>query len=237
MTAPSRSLPKLTPRLAAVAGLVRQDARLLDVGTDHAYLPAFLVGSGRCTAAVASDLRPGPCDRARETVSACGLADRIRVVQTDGLNGHDLSQFDDIVLAGMGGELILRILAAVPGLDRPGLRLLLQPQTDLPLVRRTMAERGFALETERLAAEGHRLYHILAYAPAAEPQTPDEFALEIGRPEAEPALLARYHERLRQTLEKQRLGLLEAKAPAEEDAARLLHLTRTLALLDALSHP
>ena len=86
-----RGLPKLTPRLAAVAAQVRPGARLLDVGTDHAYLPAYLVGQGICPRAVASDVREGPCARARATVKTCNLERDIAVVKTDGLRPRSVS--------------------------------------------------------------------------------------------------------------------------------------------------
>ena len=109
-----RGLPKLTPRLAAVAAQVLPGARLLDVGTDHAYLPAYLVGEGICPRAVASAVRAVPSARARATVKACTLERAIAVVKTDGLHGFTLEVVDDVVLAGMGGELMLTILEAAP---------------------------------------------------------------------------------------------------------------------------
>lgn len=224
-----RALPKLTPRLAAVASQVRPGARLLDVGTDHAYLPAFLVGTGICPAAVASDVREGPCARARATVEALHLEDRIRVVRADGLQGHNLQEIDDIVLAGMGGELMLSILGQVPQVRCKRLRLILQPQTELAAVRKTMTGWGFELAGEYLAAEGRRLYHIMRFAyDDGTPHSLDRAQAEFGRPEADAALLAACRERQRASLTRELEGLSRSTAP---DHGRMAELRELLELL------
>ena len=199
-----RALPRLTPRLAAVASQVRPGARLLDVGTDHAYLPAFLVGTGICPAAVASDVREGPYARARATVEALHLEDRIRVVRADGLQGHNLQEIDDIVL-------------------------ILQPQTELAAVRKTMTGWGFELAGEYLAAEGRRLYHIMRFAyDDGTPHSLDRAQAEFGRPEADAALLAACRERQRASLTRELEGLSRSTAP---DHGRMAELRELLELL------
>ena len=211
-----RSLPKLTPRLAMVASQVRPGARLLDVGTDHAYLPAWLVGSGICPKAVASDVREGPCARARATVQGYGLGDSISVVRADGLEGHGLDEIDDIVLAGMGGELMLSILRQAPWVRQGRLRLILQPQTELPLVRKTMAEWGFVLLGEFLVAEGHHLYHIMRFAYDGRSRILDRAEMVFGHPRAGQDLLARYYARQRASLMRELEGISRSAAPNQQ---------------------
>ena len=222
-----RGLPTLTPRLAAVAAQVRPGARLLDVGTDHAYLPAYLVGQGICPRAVASDVREGPCARARATVKACNLERDIAVVKTDGLHGFTLEDVDDVVLAGMGGELMLTILEAAPQIRQQRLHLILQPQTDFALVRRRMASWGFALNRELLAAEGHRIYHIFSFTYDGVLRAPDEAAIAFGRPEANRDLLTAYYRKLRSSMLRELEGISRSAAPDEarmETLRKMLHL-------------
>ena len=95
---------ELTPRLRSVAELVPRGARFADVGTDHAYLPVWLLQQGRITGAVASDLRPGPLERARGTAEKYGLTGRMDFRLCDGLSGIQPDEVNTIAMAGMGGE-------------------------------------------------------------------------------------------------------------------------------------
>ena len=104
---------ELTPRLRLLADWVPQDAKLADVGTDHAYLPVWLVLHGRVASAIASDLRKGPLERARETGRTYG-AERIDFRLCNGLADIRPEEADAVAIAGMGGETIAEILAAAP---------------------------------------------------------------------------------------------------------------------------
>ena len=118
---------ELSPRLRSVAGLVPPGARFADVGTDHAYLPVWLLQQGIIEHALVSDLRPGPLDRARSTAARYGLAERMEFRLCDGLSGIAPAEADTIAIAGMGGETIAAILAgagagvsaAAPAHERP----------------------------------------------------------------------------------------------------------------------
>ena len=105
---------ELSPRLAAIAAQVPQGARLADIGTDHAYLPTALLLAGRIERAVASDVREGPLQRGRETARHYGQEENITFRCCDGLEGLTPDQADTVVIAGMGGELIARILSQAP---------------------------------------------------------------------------------------------------------------------------
>ena len=104
---------ELPPRLHLIAGWVPKGTRLADVGTDHAYLPNWLRLHGKIREAIASDLRPGPLERARNTGRLYGT-DGIEYRLCSGLSGIRPSEVDTIVIAGMGGETILSILKAAP---------------------------------------------------------------------------------------------------------------------------
>lgn len=149
---------ELSPRLAMVAAMVPRGARLADIGTDHAYLPAALVEQGQIASAIAADLRSGPLDRARQTVQEQGLADRIALRLCDGLNGIRPEEADTVVIAGMGGETIAAILAAVPWTREQKTRLILQPMSSMDDLRRWLEENGYAIEREELTCEGETLY-------------------------------------------------------------------------------
>ena len=148
----------LSPRLAAIAAQVPPGSHLADVGTDHAYLPVALLLEGRIPSAVASDVNQGPLERGRETALQAGVEGRIDFRLADGLDGLEGS--DVVVIAGMGGELIARILSRAPW-TRQAL-LLLQPMTAQPELRLWLTENDYRIERETLVREGNRLYLILA---------------------------------------------------------------------------
>lgn len=152
--------PKLSQRLLAAASLVRAGATLADVGTDHAYLPIHLCLAGTVAHAVASDVNEGPINRARANIAARGLTDRIDTLLCDGLAGIEPFRPTDILILGMGGELIVRILSNAPFVKDHSLRLILQPMTHPEAVRAFLAENGFSIVEEKLVKED-KIYQIL----------------------------------------------------------------------------
>lgn len=181
----------LTPRLRRVADLVPDGARLADIGTDHAYLPAWLLLSGRLSRAIAADLREGPLDRARETAAFYGLTDQMEFRLCDGLAGISPEETDTVVIAGMGGETIAGILAAAPWTAQGAHRLLLQPMTSQEDLRGWLAQNGYSIQEEHLAREGKTLYTIMsARGGAAQPCS--ELDCLIGRFSVEEPELGAY---------------------------------------------
>ena len=172
-----------------VASMVRRGSRVADIGTDHAYLPVYLVQSGACLGGIAADIRSGPLEAARRTVTEAGLIDVITLRLGDGLAPVEADEVDDIVIAGMGGETIVEILSAADWVKDARLRLVLQPMTRAEELRRWLLTNGFGIQEERLVQDGHRLYPVMAAAyTAAEPETDEYvfyagfFAAEEGRP-------------------------------------------------------
>ena len=154
--------PVLRARLSAVLDSVRRGSVAADVGTDHAHLPIALCLSDVCPRVIASDVRDGPIASARANIERYGLSDRITVVKTDGLLGIERYDPDDILISGMGGELIVRILSEASFIRTAGKRLVLQPQTHPEEVRKYLLESGFHIVRERLALDdGDRLYQIV----------------------------------------------------------------------------
>ena len=163
---------ELSPRLAAIAALVPQGARLADVGTDHAYLPVRLLLDGGIASAVATDVNEGPLQRGRETAERYGVR-TILFRRCDGLADVRADKVDTVVIAGMGGDLIARILAAAPWTKQA--QLILQPMTAQEDLRRWLLENGYRIAKETLAQEGKKLYVILsATGGSSTPYTPGE---------------------------------------------------------------
>lgn len=151
---------ELTPRLALIASWVPQGAKLADVGTDHAYLPVWLTLHGRVTSAIASDLRKGPLERARETGRTYG-AEGVGFRLGDGLASIRPEEADTIVIAGMGGENIAAILAAAPWTAEGRHTLLLQPQTRAEELRRFLMDHGYAIKREALVRDRGTIYPVM----------------------------------------------------------------------------
>ena len=150
----------LSPRLAAVAAQVPPGAAVIDVGTDHALLPVWLVQSDRVSRALATDVRPGPLQSAAALVEKTGTGEHIRLLLTDGLDGVGQADGDTVVLAGMGGQTMIRILSRAPW-TRVGTLLILEPQSKKADLRRYLIENGYRILSERLAEDAGRIYPIL----------------------------------------------------------------------------
>ena len=151
---------ELPPRLRLIAGWVPEGAYLADVGTDHGYLPTWLRLQGKIRGAVASDLRPGPLERAKATGSLYGT-DNIEYRLCNGLAGIRPTEVDTVTIAGMGGETILSILKAAPWTADGQHTLLLQPQSHEEMVRQYLAENGFTITREALVRDRGTLYTVM----------------------------------------------------------------------------
>ncbi len=224
---------ELSPRLREVADQVRPGCRLADVGTDHAYLPVWLLLQGVVEYAVASDLRQGPLERARENALRYGVLDRLSLRLCDGLSGISPEEADTVVIAGMGGETIAAILSRAFWTREEGRQLLLQPMTAQEELRRWLMEHGYRIEEETLVREGGSLYLTLRAAGGEmEKLTPAE--LWAGRQERgmEAPLRGLYLEKL---LRRARLAAQGARRSGKpEDALRAKELADAAAGLEKM---
>lgn len=165
---------ELTPRLQAIAAQVPQGTRLADIGTDHGYLPVWLLLNGQIDRAIAADLRSGPLNRARETARQYGQTDRVSFRLCDGLADVSPEEVDTVVIAGMGGETIAAILKAAPW-TREDKLLLIQPMTGAHRLRGWLQSNGYAILDETIVREGKKLYSIWTVTGGAmDPLTPAE---------------------------------------------------------------
>ena len=145
-------------RLRAAASFVRGCGVLADIGTDHAYLPVFLIQSGLASHVIASDIGEGPLGNAKKTVEAYGLTDAVELRLSNGLQQYMPNEVNEILICGMGGNLIEEILTAAPWVKSPNMHLVLQPMTHAEDVRRYLCENGFEIEKELAVADGGRVY-------------------------------------------------------------------------------
>ena len=215
---------ELTPRLRTAAELVPAGARLADVGTDHAYLPAALLLEGKIPSAIAADLRRGPLLRAKETAARYGCGDRMSFRLCDGLQGVRPEEADAVAIAGMGGETIAQILAAAPWTRERRTPLVLQPMSSLPDLRKWLQENGYQILEERLAREEDALYVVLSVRGGEmAPLTPAE--LWAGRQSRDP-LRGLYLEGLLRRLDRAAAGLEQAREGRGEAKKQKLEQVR-----------
>ena len=153
--------PVLSKRLERILSMIRPGALLADIGTDHAYVPIAAVDRGLCDMALACDIIPGPLERARANIEAAGLADRIEIRQGDGLEALGEDCPDCIVIAGMGGSLMGRILRE--GWERleNSPQLVLSPQSEWMEFRRFLIDHDWMICREAMVEEDGKYYLIL----------------------------------------------------------------------------
>ncbi|MCM1363559.1 MAG: class I SAM-dependent methyltransferase [Faecalibacterium sp.] len=153
---------KLDSRLMSVASLVRNGSRVIDIGTDHAYLPSYLIQSGICPSAIAADVREMPLKNAEETIKQYNLGDKIKTILSNGLESIDENSGDDIVIAGMGGILIEEILSNAPWVKSADIRIIAQPMTHAERVRSYFINNGFKIIRETASSDSKHNYCAIA---------------------------------------------------------------------------
>ncbi len=151
----------LDKRLELCAEFVSGKGTVCDVGTDHAYLAVELIKSGKCEKVIASDINPNPLESARKTVEKYGVADKVELVLSDGLENINLDGVTDIVIAGMGGETIVKILENHIYTSDNSIRYILQPMTKHEIVRKWLCEYGFQKLSEKAVEDGGKIYTVI----------------------------------------------------------------------------
>lgn len=152
---------ELSKRLTAVAGLVTEGASVADIGTDHGYIPIYLVKNGVIPRAVAIDINKGPLERARMHIIGHGLKDKIEVRLSDGLEKVRPGEADCIIAAGMGGGLVIHILKEGKAVADAARECILQPQSEIWRVRKYLAESGFVIVAEDMVEEDGKFYPMM----------------------------------------------------------------------------
>ena len=151
----------LDSRLSLCASFVRQDSKLADIGTDHAYLPVWLCQNGVCKSAIAADINPEPLSRGQLTIAQAGLEDKVKTRLSDGLKSISADEADDIVIAGMGGELIAKIILECEYSRDKDKRFILQPMTKSELLIERLCQNGFEILSQDCCVASNKCYTVL----------------------------------------------------------------------------
>ncbi len=171
----------LDKRLRTVAGFVRKGSVTADVGTDHAYVITYLVQQGIIPWGIGTDIHEGPLRRAQETVETYGVADRVQLLLTDGLDGVDGTLVGDVAIAGMGGEMIASILSRAQWLKNHRKHLILQPMTNAHTLRAWLYENGFEIREEKGVIEGKHVYTVMSVYYTGKVKMVDKVFALIGK--------------------------------------------------------
>ena len=169
----------LDARLKAVYDAVPQDAKVADIGTDHAFLPIALIKNGRAKSVIACDINEKPLENARRSVERSGCTD-IDLRLSDGLEHIKKGEADCIVIAGMGGEVISGILNRCLFLKDTAITLVLQPMTGADVLRRFLCENGFVIAKEKGVAQDKRIYTVITAHYTGENKKYDEVFYRHG---------------------------------------------------------
>ena len=152
---------KLSNRLVTVASLVTKGNVLADVGTDHGYIPIYLLQKEQIPRAIAMDINAGPLDCAKEHIAQFGLGDYIETRLSDGVDALVPGEADSILIAGMGGGLVLHILSDGEAVCRQAKELILQPQSELERVRAYLWMNGYVILEENMVLEDEKFYPMM----------------------------------------------------------------------------
>jgi len=225
-----KTIFKLSPRLQAVAELVEPGLKIADIGTDHAYLPVYLVRQGIIPSAVAIDIHQGPYESALRQVESQGLSDKIAVVLGNGLEPLKEGQVEAVVLAGMGGSTMLEVLKARPEIVAELRQLVLQPMVGVGQLRKWLVENGWAINREVLVEDDGFIYTVIAAVPGKAEKL-DWLSRELGPLllQEKPPLLKPYVAKLINEYENILAGLNHARSrEVEEKRLELLEKVNLL---------
>lgn len=197
---------ELSKRLQAVADLVSPGMRLADIGTDHAYIPIYLMENEKIPQAIAMDINKGPLERAEKHIKAHGLEHQIQTRLSDGMAKLQAGEADSAVIAGMGGALMIKILEEGRETALQLQELVLQPQSELEKFRMYLLENGYRVLAEDMVYEDGKYYPMMKVRPPVaetagedgEAKFWDTVQLKYGK-----LLLEKQHPVLREYLERE----------------------------------
>ncbi len=170
----------LDNRLQKIAGMISKGSTVADIGTDHAYLPVFLVRNKTVTKVFACDVADGPLENARRNIENAGVSG-IELRKGDGLDAVGPNEAETFTVAGMGGDLIARILSASEWIKNEKYTLILQPMTAVEDLREWLLQNGFwILEEQAVKAQG-RIYTVMKVSFTGEIKACDPLFYFVGR--------------------------------------------------------
>ena len=185
---------QLSQRLSSVASMVTAGNCLADVGTDHGYVPIYLYERKLIPHAIAMDVNKGPLERAKLHIAEYGFGNAIKTRLSDGLAALKPGEADSIVVAGMGGPLIIRILSAYPEVTASAKELILQPQSEVSEVRKWLCEQNYEMVEEHMVYEDGKYYPMFKAVKNEAWQGLEPLECKFGRFEVlqEPEVLKAY---------------------------------------------
>lgn len=209
----------LSNRMKAISSLVSPGLTLCDVGCDHGFLPIALVQEQKIKRAIAIDINPGPLQAGRKNIEEAGFSDVIETRLSDGLLAVMPKEADSILIAGMGGGLVLHILEQSKEVVDAAKELILQPQSEIQEVRKYLMEQGFAIVEEDMVLEDGKYYPMMKVQGNGSKINYTEAELYFG-----PCLLHKKHEVLLDFLKREKRiqhEVLENLQQAKETSAIL----------------
>ena len=218
---------ELSKRMYAVASLVTKGNRIADIGTDHAYIPIFLIQKQHIPSAIAMDVNDGPLMRATEHIREYALEDRIETRLSDGFQELKAGEADTAIIAGMGGNLVIRILKEHWNITCSLKECVLQPQSEIAKVRAFLLEEGFLFIEEDMALDDEKYYPMMKVVPPSQKRNPEvwtETQLRFGK-----LLLEKQHPVLYQYLQREeRIHRQILKSLESKDGERIEERKREL---------
>lgn len=194
---------RLSNRLSALASLVSEGHRLADIGTDHGYIPIYLCQKEVIPSAIAMDIGKGPLQQATAHIKQQGLSDRIETRLSDGLTALQPGEADTILIAGMGGGLVMKILSQGTQALTGSEELILQPQSEIAQVRAYLRIHGFRILEEEMILEDGKYYPMMKVVQEEEPDLREE-TLQVQVEDAfGPVLLQKKHPVLQEWLQRE----------------------------------
>ena len=152
---------QLSKRLLTIADMVTKGNRVVDVGTDHGYIPIYLIKNKRIPNAIAMDIGKGPLERAKTNIQKENLELYIETRLSDGVQALYAKEADTMIIAGMGGGLVKKIIEEGREVLKTVREYILQPQSDIEMVRKYLEQEEYTIKEERMVLEDGKFYPIM----------------------------------------------------------------------------
>ena len=225
---------QLSQRLSSVASMVTAGNCLADVGTDHGYVPIYLYERNIIPRAIAMDVNKGPLERAALHIAESGMKEAIETRLSDGLTALKPGEADSVVIAGMGGPLIIRILSAHPEVTESLKELILQPQSEISEVRIWLYEQGYEIVEEHMVFEDGKYYPMFKAVKNLEAKKLTDLEYKYGKLSVlgEPEVLRAYL--VREIANKQNILQKLSEETTEKSKGRAVEIKALLAELEEM---
>lgn len=209
----------MNKRLKAILSHIHDGIGVIDVGTDHGYIPAALLTNGYGGNIIASDINEGPLEAARRTAINAGGQDRVEFLLCDGLEQCDANRIDTIVIAGMGGDTICGILDRAEWCMSPGYQLILQPMTKAEVLRFWLINNGFEIIRDEYVLDGNIYQIIVARFGSSVPYSDAELFLGKYELVCRDELFPRYLDSLIKRFEYAGRGMMNSESGRDNSRA------------------